>query len=53
MTVGSPKNGASIDAEANFDENSPKTKCCERSSINPNAAVIYSRGHEKTVDIKA
>ena len=39
MTVGSPKNGASFDAEANFDENSPKTKCCERSSIKPNVAI--------------
>ena len=39
MTVGSPRNGASFAADANFDENSPKTKCCERSSINPNVAI--------------
>jgi hypothetical protein len=31
ITVGSPRNGASLAADANFEENSPKTKCCERS----------------------
>ena len=39
ITVGSPRNGASLAAAANFEENSPKTKCCERSSINPNVAM--------------
>ena len=30
---GSPKKGASFAPFANFDENSPKTRCCERFSI--------------------
>ena len=38
-TVGSPRNGASLAADANLDENSPKTKCCERSSMRPNVAI--------------
>jgi hypothetical protein len=30
-TVGSPRNGAALVAAANFEENSPNTRCCERS----------------------
>ena len=39
MTVGSPRNGASFAAAANFDENSPKTKCCDLFSIKPKVAI--------------
>ena len=39
MTDGSSRNGASFEAAANFDENSPKTKCCERFSIRPKVAI--------------
>ena len=39
MTVGSSKNGASLDAAANLDENSPKTRCCDFVSIKPKVAI--------------
>ena len=39
MTMGSPTNGFFATAEANFELNSPKARCSERLSINPNAAA--------------
>jgi hypothetical protein len=33
ITVGSPRNGAAFAAAANFEENSPKETCCDRSRI--------------------
>jgi hypothetical protein len=36
---GDPRCGAAATASANFDENSPNTRCCERSSISPNVST--------------
>ena len=38
-TTGSPRNGAAADAEANFDENSPKLRCWLRLSMRPKVAM--------------
>ena len=39
MIVGLPRNGASLAAEPNFAENSPKLRCCERSWIRQKVAM--------------
>jgi hypothetical protein len=39
MTVGSPRNGASCAALANFEENSPNDRCWLRSRIRPKVAM--------------
>ena len=39
MTVGSSINGFSLAACANFEENSPKFKCCDFFSISPDVAI--------------
>ena len=39
MTIGSPRNGAAFAAAANFEENSPKETCCDRSRIRLNSAM--------------
>ena len=39
MIVGSPRNGASLAAEANLAENSPKLRCWERSLIRQKVAM--------------
>ena len=38
-TEGSPRNGAPAVTSANFEENSPNTRCCARSRTSPNAAA--------------
>ena len=45
MTVGRPRCGAAADASANFDENSPNTRCWLRSRISPKVATS-----QKTVE---
>ena len=39
MTIGSPRCGAAAQASANFDENSPNTRCWLRDSTRPNVAT--------------
>jgi hypothetical protein len=39
MTDGSPRKGAALVAAANFDENSPNTRCCERSRTRLSVAM--------------
>ncbi len=39
MTDGSASQGAAAVARANLDENSPNTRCCDRSRTRPKAAI--------------
>ena len=39
ITDGSARNGAALAADANFAENSPKDRCCERCSIRQKVAM--------------
>ena len=38
-TLGSARNGAAVVAAANFEENSPNTRCCERSRTRLSTAM--------------
>ena len=38
-TVGSPRKGAAFGRAANFEENSPNTRCCDRSRTRLRAAM--------------
>ena len=50
ITVGSPRKGASFAADANLDENSPKTKCCDLFSIKPKEGLGYFKSDRVVVD---
>ncbi len=39
ITDGSPSQGAFLATVANFEENSPKDRCCDRSRMSPKEAM--------------